>query len=213
MPAPLVWWHFEVIFPVGAAFAAAANLAGLPQIINAEGAECHLSRSMVREMVPHLGGKWCVVVLYEFRWSVDAVFLPNASKLRNAIEDAILKAMPGLWEGMLDSGREALWRHGCYNAGGEEISERARALLDTRLSRRQRESLGTTGSFVVRGSAGGRYRIARERQINVTEVKSGVRWCYVTPEVPLEDQLLAQALLIRADEPYFRQVAAQYSPV
>ncbi len=70
----------------------------------------------------------------------------------------------------------------------------------------------------------------RERHINIDEIArvveapayaSGLtvanhqvvrRWCYVVAQVPLEDQLLAQKLMIEADESEFRRVALQHRP-
>lgn len=107
------------------------------------------------------------------------------------------------------------WAHDrtfSYVGRGPEVDTaaeaRAKALLLRLLAPDQRETFERDGSFEVLGrSTGARYRIRSARQINIDDLTNGRKLCYVTPEVPLCDQLVAQKLLIEGDEKEFLRVA------
>lgn len=99
-----------------------------------------------------------------------------------------------------------------------EPAKRARALLLRHLTSAQAAEWANTAAFTCTAPSGTRYRVKRERHINVDELStetscqevSVCRWCYVVAECPVEDQLLAQKLLIEGDEATFRQVALRW---
>jgi hypothetical protein len=91
----------------------------------------------------------------------------------------------------------------------EQAAERARGLLLRLLSPKQRASFEATHAFAATGQKTGHvYSIREERQINITCTTTGDRWCYVCPDVPICDQLVAQKLLIEGDEERFLSVAS-----
>lgn len=92
--------------------------------------------------------------------------------------------------------------------------ERATALLRSVLSPEARLDLDTNGSFVVEGSAGGRYQLRVGRSGNVQREHDGkvTRFCIHPVEaVPDADTVLAQVLLLWTDEPAFNAIANQWS--
>lgn len=91
--------------------------------------------------------------------------------------------------------------------------KRARALLEGNLTSRQHKQFRKKGHFDVWGSKGNCYRIASEFPYNVRLAgdakRSKIYFCLEAedPELPEEDVLLAQKLLLEADEGEFLRVA------
>lgn len=104
--------------------------------------------------------------------------------------------------------------------------ESARQLLEENLTRKQRRSYKAKGYFEVEGASGIVYRIERGETSNVLEMGGG-RWCarfkhvavrtdncnceHCRTMIPIEDLLLAEKLLIEADEMLFRATAISSS--
>ncbi len=103
---------------------------------------------------------------------------------------------------------------------------RARQLLLRHLTAAQAQDWAEASAFVCAAPSGRRYLVKRQRHINVVELNRGdpdkhwsmgelancARWCYVVAQCPLDDQLLAQKLLIEGDEAEFRRVALAHLP-
>ncbi len=95
---------------------------------------------------------------------------------------------------------------------------RARELLLSHLSRRQREEFAKTQAFRVRGSSGGRYRLKLGRTSNVERLEDGtdkvlkVYCCHPDDDVPDEDTLIAQKMTIECDEEHFLAKANTRAP-
>jgi hypothetical protein len=91
--------------------------------------------------------------------------------------------------------------------------KRAKKLLLKSLDERQRKTLRRKGYFEVWGSKGTEYRIASDFPFNVRlagDAKpSKIYFCMEAedPELPLEDVMLAQKLLLETDEGEFLRVA------
>jgi hypothetical protein len=83
-----------------------------------------------------------------------------------------------------------------------EARRRARKLFLAKLDRRQRWSWLVRRRFDVRGSAGRRYTIAAYRPFNIS-TSDAVFCVQVNGRIPVYDKLLAQKLLIEADETLF----------
>jgi hypothetical protein len=83
-----------------------------------------------------------------------------------------------------------------------EARRRARALFLAKLDRKQRWSWHLRRRFDVRGSAGRRYTIASYRPFNIS-TSDAVFCVQVNGRIPVYDKLLAQKLLIEADETLF----------
>lgn len=62
-------------------------------------------------------------------------------------------------------------------------------------------------AIVLRGSAGGRYRMIKSFAYCVTDVQRGCDMCAVVPDVPLYDHLLGIKLTIEHNEPLFKATA------
>jgi len=91
--------------------------------------------------------------------------------------------------------------------------KRARRLLHGNLTPQQRRELKRKGYFHVWGSKGNVYRIASLFPFNVRLVgcakRSRIYFCLEAedPEVPVEDVMLAQKLLLESDEGEFLRTA------
>lgn len=97
-------------------------------------------------------------------------------------------------------------------ADREEAVQRAETLLHQNLTRHQRRTLRGRGRFFVRSEHGRRYEIERGHHANVYEVdprgRRVNRLCvYATGGVPEADCMLAQKLMLQADEERLRRVA------
>lgn len=95
---------------------------------------------------------------------------------------------------------------------GSESRQKATDLLLNWLSEEQKQSYLENKTFIViGGETGTKYRIRSESQINIdvlTGKLQGKRLCIVSQTyTPVEDQLLAQKLLIENNEDYFLEVA------
>ncbi|MGZ3498186.1 MAG: hypothetical protein ACXWNK_07060 [Vulcanimicrobiaceae bacterium] len=89
-------------------------------------------------------------------------------------------------------------------------SARAEELLLSLLDSQQCEEYRNHGSFVVRGSAGGRYRFAHARPpVGLDEVGNVTQhYCIGIPEnYPSGDRLIALTLLVQVDEAEFQRTA------
>jgi len=83
-----------------------------------------------------------------------------------------------------------------------DARRRARRLFLRKLDRRQRVSWFLRHRFDVRGSAGNRYTIAAYRPFNISTADA-VFCVQVNGRIPVYDKLLAQKLLLEADESLF----------
>ena len=83
-----------------------------------------------------------------------------------------------------------------------DARRRARRLFLRKLDRRQRVSWFLRHRFDVRGSAGRRYTIAAYRPFNISTADA-VFCVQVNGRIPVYDKLLAQKLLLEADESLF----------
>jgi hypothetical protein len=90
---------------------------------------------------------------------------------------------------------------------------RARELLREHLDDDQRAEYDRRRSFVVVTERGRRYRIKSTSSYNVHGEADGIDYCVqlrsdaTARGVPLEDQMLAQKLLLELDEPRFLRIA------
>jgi hypothetical protein len=90
---------------------------------------------------------------------------------------------------------------------------RARELLREHLDEEQRAEYDRRRSFVVETVRGRRYRIKSTSSYNVHGEADGIDYCVqlrsdaTARGVPLEDQMLAQKLLLELDEPRFLRIA------
>ena len=89
--------------------------------------------------------------------------------------------------------------------------QRAERLLRATLTLEQQRQFEQHGWFDVEGSAGGRYRILTGYQRNVQRLGPDGRpthqLCAHPTDVPDEDAMLAQKLLLEADEAAFSRIA------
>ncbi len=83
-----------------------------------------------------------------------------------------------------------------------KAAKKARELLVSQLNKAQRESFEKNKSFDVAGKDGKTYRISSERSFNV-KGPDGVKYCGQTVDTPIEDQMLAQKLLLENDPAKF----------
>lgn len=86
---------------------------------------------------------------------------------------------------------------------------RARALLFSALSRDQQRSLEERNFFDMNVN-GRTYRIHQGTHGNVRLIQGGVEtrlYCAQPPDIPTEDAMLAQKLMLETDEPAFLRVA------
>lgn len=103
-------------------------------------------------------------------------------------------------------------------AAREKAQQRALRLLRSMLSPAQRKSLEAHGTVLVRGSAGGLYRVRprggqTERLDDARVVASYCLHDYTEDErMPPADLALAHMLLLAADEPAFLEQANHYGP-
>jgi hypothetical protein len=95
----------------------------------------------------------------------------------------------------------------------KKARKRARKLLESALDPAQRRELKRKGYFHVWSSRGNVYRIARESPFNVRLAgyakASRIYFCLEAedPDVPVEDVMLAQKLLLETNEGEFLRVA------
>lgn len=91
----------------------------------------------------------------------------------------------------------------------EEVKERARALLTRNLNAEQRDSLERNGYFDL-NIGGKHYRIRQGTHGNVRLVvgdREVTSFCIQPNDVPAEDAMLAQKLLLETDEASFLRIA------
>lgn len=102
--------------------------------------------------------------------------------------------------------RDPDWAH-FYGDGAKEdpkAKKKARELLMRNLDEGQLNSFKKDGSFAVLAKDGKVYTISASRSFNV-KAEDGTRYCGQTPETPIEDQMLAQKLLLQHDpEKFFK---------
>lgn len=98
----------------------------------------------------------------------------------------------------------------------ERAGDRARATLLSLLNAEQRAQYERDGQFVVQGSDGGRYRIRRGVAQNIEDLSVPYRGTILCAhpgmrveggDLPTEDAMIAQLLMLRFDEPAFLAVA------
>mgnify|MGYP001593011717 FL=1 len=84
----------------------------------------------------------------------------------------------------------------------KEAVEKARKLLLQNLDATQQKSLNKDNSFQVTGKDGKVYQIKRARSFNVVG-PDGAKYCGQLVDTPIEDQMLAQKLLLEHDPDKF----------
>lgn len=94
----------------------------------------------------------------------------------------------------------------------EAAKEKAEKLLQSALSPQQKEELKTKGHFHCKSNKGVLYRIKRGTHGNVkrldpTGTKEIESLCIQPDDVPTQDAMLAQKLMIENDEDTFRRIA------
>jgi len=97
--------------------------------------------------------------------------------------------------------------HGVGRARVEdpEARKKARALLLKHLNFEQKAAFKGAGTFQVKGQDGKQYKISAERSFNVTCLETGNRFCGQLADTPIEDQMLAQKLLLENEpEKFFK---------
>lgn len=98
----------------------------------------------------------------------------------------------------------------------DRIARRARRILADHLDEKQLAMLGHKGYFLVQTASGNIYRIKREPTRNVAllgpEGKPVRGFCCVSQgiQLPVEDQMLAQKVILEADEERFCKIANQW---
>lgn len=111
------------------------------------------------------------------------------------------------------------WQHGPESPPVRlrQVNEKAEALLLSCLNKKQRKQYKESMCFVVVGEATGTmYRINDYKQINIDILdkngkKTGKRLCAVPNEfIPIEDQMLAQKLMLETDEMEFLSIAIEW---
>jgi hypothetical protein len=104
-------------------------------------------------------------------------------------------------------GEEERW---CARA---DAQRRARELLRSHLSDEQRDDYDRSRSFVVAVPSGRRYRISHAWAFNVRDEADRTEYCVqfrrglYGREIPIEDLMLGQKLLLECDEPRFLRTA------
>lgn len=83
-----------------------------------------------------------------------------------------------------------------------KAKERARQLLMRNLDDGQLKSFKKDGWFNVTGADGVRYKVSTARSFNV-EAEDGTAYCGQLTNTPVEDQMLAQKLLLQSDPKEF----------
>jgi len=119
----------------------------------------------------------------------------------------------GMWDALTDEERRRCLAYTLYEMQRRTKPEQRKALRLFRswLTENQRQQLRTRQDVMVRGSAGGMYRINPYCGATERVERHGKRWfartrfCYHDPagELPKADVALGHLLLIRADEPEF----------
>jgi hypothetical protein len=94
-------------------------------------------------------------------------------------------------------------------AVAKDPEERARDLLLANLTPEQIDDFLKRGGFYVTASSGQRYLIMRNRNYNVLlgGRYKATAYCAFPMGLPLDDQLLAQKLLLETNEMAFRKIA------
>lgn len=99
-----------------------------------------------------------------------------------------------------------------YRKAWKEAEVKARKLFLSKLTMHQIYTLDKHDYIMVKGSKGTLYRIycnSASENVHSIDLQGGVSYCYCAAPVgvPLSDALLAQKLLIEADEDAFLEVA------
>lgn len=99
-----------------------------------------------------------------------------------------------------------------YRKVWKEAEVKARKLFRSKLTMQQLFTLDKSDYIMIRGSKGTIYRIycnSASENVESIDLQGGVSYCYCAAPigVPLSDALLAQKLLIEADEDAFLEVA------
>jgi len=125
----------------------------------------------------------------------------NTAQQYQQLQNAANQQIAGLQNAM----HAGLWNNAAFaqylSASIEETEEqkaakvKARTLLLDQLDETQRASFEKSESFDCIGKDGKAYKIEKRRSFNVTG-PDGAKYCGQTPDAPLEDQMLAQKLLL-----------------
>lgn len=121
-----------------------------------------------------------------------------------------------LWIDPLPFQREWLHLYGDFGRWegrpeDQKAKERARQLLMRNLDAGQLRSFKADGSFRVTAKGGEVYTIKTARSFNVVAA-DGTSYCGQTADTPVEDQMLAQKLLLQSDPDAFFKNANVSSP-
>lgn len=87
---------------------------------------------------------------------------------------------------------------GTFISENSEAKAKAEKLLLDQLDEKQRAEYKASQQFHVKSCNGKTYKITRQRSFNVTGPQ-GECYCGQTPDTPIEDQMLAQKLLLEHD--------------
>lgn len=140
---------------------------------------------MVRPLLPH----------FERQIAIRMEQLERNKRFQTDMSDALMygTSAPHIYYPRLDLGGPKI---------DSKAIKKARELLVSQLNKAQRESFEKTKSFEVAGKDGKTYRISSERSFNV-KGPDGVKYCGQTVDTPIEDQMLAQKLLLEHDPAKF----------
>lgn len=120
-----------------------------------------------------------------------------------------------IWENI--RGNLIEWRDVWTLENGEKENEKAKKLLWSCLSRKQKKTYKQDKTFVAIGNVTGtRYLIQNKTQINIVQLDDNDNWveklCTVpTERIPVEDHQLAQKLMIETEEDVFLDKVIRWS--
>jgi hypothetical protein len=112
-------------------------------------------------------------------------------------------------------------RYGSYGLNSSappidpDAQKKAEEILLANLTDAQREMYKVHNRFLVTSQHGNEYGITPARSMNVYSVDSPNQYCLEFKErgIPIEDQMLAQMLLLQHDEDKFLEMANQFNPL
>lgn len=158
----------------------------------------------------------------ELRRFIDKLVRPTVVAHHEATRDArdAIHALMPIWEREIYRFMEILERQGrrhdgqmdalryglgaWWNAPKEDpkAKQKARELLIRNLDAGQEKSFKKDGTFLVTAKGGKVYTISTARSFNV-KAEDGTKYCGQTVDTPIEDQMLAQKLLLEHDPDKF----------
>lgn len=93
-----------------------------------------------------------------------------------------------------------------------EAKEKALALLNSGLTEEQRESYAESKDFTVISQSGEKFLISKGKVQNITRLSDGNTFCisFEDNSIPVEDLLLAQAVMLTTNEKEFYEIANEF---